>query len=47
MTVNADNLGAAALCAAAPINFRIFMAHDGGGPQSEFWTPFVKSTEIV
>ena len=39
-THNPENLS-------APINFRIFMARDGGGPQSEFWTAFVKSMEIV
>lgn len=39
-THNPENLS-------APINFRIYMARDGGGPQSEFWTTFVKSMEIV
>lgn len=39
-THNPENLS-------APINFRIFMARDGGGPQSEFRTTFVKSMEIV
>lgn len=39
-TRNPENLS-------APVRFRIFMARDGGSPQSEFWTAFVKSMEIV
>lgn len=39
-THNPENLS-------APVRFRIFMARDGGSPQSEFWTAFVKSMEIV